>query len=184
MMNGTTNKIEPQVLIEGPRWGDAEFYGKWMLAVATAQELWKEAQNDPAFIKQIELVTICYIPDFGMGAIVMLSKLEKNLASFALGENDADVFDEFVMMAEMGFFVLTGERYQMVIPTKLDIETVKAAMLKYTRTEEEEYGLHPEDLVATMPYAQAKEWQARLRQMDEDHRCADRILLLESFAGR
>ena len=28
-----------------PRWGDAEFYGKWLLAAAKAEALWKEAMT-------------------------------------------------------------------------------------------------------------------------------------------
>jgi hypothetical protein len=31
------------ILIEGPGWNDAEFYGKWLLAAAEAQRLWTEA---------------------------------------------------------------------------------------------------------------------------------------------
>ena len=174
----------PYTLVEGPRWGDAEFYGKWLLSAAIAQALWEGARRDPGFAKQIESVTVCWIPQFAIGATVMLSRLEENLASIAIGMNDADgmEFDEFAMMVEMGFFVLTGERYQMVIPTKLDIETVKRAVLAYARTEDEEGMLRPEYLVTTMPYTRAKEWQARLRHMDEDRRRADRALLLEQIS--
>ena len=31
------------VLVEGPEWGDAKFYGEWLLAAAKAESLWKEA---------------------------------------------------------------------------------------------------------------------------------------------
>jgi hypothetical protein len=82
-------------------------------------------------------------------------------------------------MTEMGFFVRTGQRYQMTIPTRLDIHKLKSAMLKLAQTEDEEYYLHPEYLVATMPYAEAEAWQHRLRDMDQDRRHADRLLLLE-----
>jgi hypothetical protein len=43
------------------------------------------------------------------------------------------------MMVEMGFFVLTGERYQMVIPPRLNMDRVKMAALKLAETEDEEY---------------------------------------------
>jgi hypothetical protein len=81
-------------------------------------------------------------------------------------------------MAEMGFFVRTGQRYHMIVPTQLNIDKVKTAVLKYAQTEDEDHDLHPEYLIATMPYAEAKVWQERLRVMDETHRCADRLLLL------
>ena len=60
------------------------------------------------------------------------------------------------------------------------MDRVKMAALKFAKTEDEEYYLHPEYLVATMPYAEAKAWQSRLREMDEVHRHADRLLLLET----
>lgn len=172
--------ITPHVLIEGPRWADAAFYGRWLLAAAKAQALWDEAMKDPDFKKQIEALTCIVIPDFGIGATVMLSQLEETLASITIGLNDAGgmAFNEFAMMVEMGFFVLTGERYQMVVPTALDGETIKMAALKLARTEDEEGIICPEYLVTTMPYARAQEWQVRLRDMDEDHRLIHRGLLL------
>jgi hypothetical protein len=42
------------VLVEGPRWGDVEFYGKWLLVAARADVLLKKALNDPVFNKQID----------------------------------------------------------------------------------------------------------------------------------
>ena len=83
------------------------------------------------------------------------------------------------MMAEMSFFALTGERYQMVIPKKLSVDVVKSAALKYARTEDAEYELHPEYLAVSMPKAKLR-WQKRLRRMDENRRCADRITLLNA----
>jgi hypothetical protein len=51
------NAREPYILIEGPRWGDAEFHGKWLLAAARADRLCKTAiKNDAKFSKQIELL--------------------------------------------------------------------------------------------------------------------------------
>jgi hypothetical protein len=32
---------DPCALIEGARFGDADFYGKWLLAAADAEALWK-----------------------------------------------------------------------------------------------------------------------------------------------
>ena len=81
-------------------------------------------------------MTAFCIPDFGIGATILLSRFEKNLASVTVGLNSEDIeeFNEFAMMVEMGFFILTGERYQMVIPTKLNMGKVKSAVLKFART--------------------------------------------------
>jgi hypothetical protein len=149
-----------------------------LAAAAKAERLWRKASNDPSFEKQIERLLIAQIPDFSIGATVLLSRLESNHVSFVV-QLSGEEAGEFVMMTEMGFFVRTGQRYQMTIPTRLDIHKLKSAMLKLAQTEDEEYYLHPEYLVATMPYAEAEAWQHRLRDMDQDRRHADRLLLLE-----
>jgi len=150
-------------LVEGPRWADTVFYGSWLLAIAKADAFWKEAIKDPSFKKEVDRLMVASIPDFSIGATILLSRFEKNLASFLVDLNEEEG-EEFVMMVEMGFFALTGQRYQMVIPAHLDMKKVTSAALKLAQTEDDEYYLHPERLVATMPYTQAKEWQARLRQ--------------------
>src|SRR6266404_7595638 len=162
-------QTDPCILVEGPRWADAEFYGKWLLTAAKTQALWEKAIKDTCFEKQIELLTVIYLPQFDNSASLFLFQLKKNLVSFTIplhGEDWAEL-DQFTLMAEMGFFVLTDGRYQMAIPAKLNMDLVKSAALRYAKTEVEDEGLHPECLVATMPYAQAEEWQTRLRDMDE-----------------
>jgi len=185
--NDSIHNSDRSILVEGPKWGDAEFYGKWLRAAAKADALWKEAIKDPSFKNQIYALTLECMPDFGIGATIMFFKLDKNFSSFAIQlnsrEEGIDLVDEFVMMVEIGFFILTGERYQMAIPTQLNMDVVKKAALKFSQTEDEEFYLHPEHLVATMPYAEAKAWQGRLRTMDSAHRCADRLLLLEDVNG-
>jgi hypothetical protein len=87
------------------------------------------------------------------------------------------------MMLALGFFRLTGQRYQMTIPPQLTLERVKEAALKVARTEDGENGLRPQDLVLTMPLSEARMWQARLRSMDQSQRRADRLLLLDQLGG-
>jgi hypothetical protein len=114
-----------------------------------------------------------------------LSRLEQNLASIVVSLNNETEIAEFAMMVGMGFFVLTGQRYQMVIPTRLTLRKVMKAALRLAKTEAEDQDgldfLHPESIIATMPCAEAKAWQSRLRQMDEVHRVADRLLLLDIY---
>jgi hypothetical protein len=169
------------VLVEGPKWADAIFYGKWLLAAAKANALWNEAINDPDFSKQVERLTLIYIPDFSICATVLLSRLEKNLASFVVSVNGDEEAEEFAMMIGMGFFVPTGQRYQMVVPTLLTLKRVKKAALALIKTEDEENILHPECIITTMPCEDAKIWQSRLRHMNEDCRLADRQLLLDIY---
>lgn len=179
----SNQECEPCILVEGPMWGDTKFYGKWLLAAAKADALWKKAIKDPIFEMQVERLLVVYVPDFSIAATVLLSRLEKNLVAFVTRLNDEQEGEAFAMMVKMGFFILTGQRYQMVIPTLLSMEKVKKAALELAQTEDQEFYLHPEYLVATMASAEAKAWQSRLRQMGEVRRHADRHLLLET-AGR
>jgi hypothetical protein len=104
----------------------------------------------------------------------------KNLTCFTL-----DLWDEwgedFTLMAEMGFFRLTGDRYQMTIPQEISGSKVEAALLKLAATEDEKYFLHPEHLVSCLTEADADKWQDLLEGQPWMERVADRALLLESI---
>jgi hypothetical protein len=172
------NPYDPYVLVEGPRWGDAEFYGKWLLAAHRANSLWKRASEDVSFAKRVERLEVVCVLDLAMAATGLLLELRGQFFTFMI-RVDSEEAELFAMLASMGFFARTGERYQMVIPNRLTLATVKNALLRLARTEDGEFMLHPEDLVTTVTFVEAKAWQERQREMDEDHRNADRLVLLE-----
>ncbi len=178
MLKDSIPENSPCLLVEGPSWGDVAFYGKWLLAAAKADALWKRAIKDRGFENEVCAVKGTH---FGIGATVLLWRLETTPA-FVVRLDEGYWVEVFTLMVEMGFFVRTGQRYQMAIPTRLTLGKVKRAALKLAQTEDddEKFYLHPEYLIATMPYAEATAWQERLRRMEEDHRCADRRLLLET----
>ena len=175
-------KIHPDILVEGPKWGDTTFYAKWLLAATKANALWEKAIKDSSFEKQVETLKSFYLPDVSICATTLLSRLETDLACFVIPLVEWEAMG-FAIMAEMGFFVLTGQRYQMVIPNRLTTGKVKKAALKLAQTEDERRCLYPEYLVVTMPYAEAEVWLRRLHKMDEHQRCADRLLLIETPSG-
>jgi hypothetical protein len=72
-MSGT----DPYVLIQGPAWGDARFYGEWLLGAGKAQAYWREAYTDLDFKKKIDRICLIYIPDFGIAASIMVMKLRE-----------------------------------------------------------------------------------------------------------
>ena len=160
-------------------WADTKFYAKWLLAAAEANALWLRSLSDPGFQQRIDRLMMAHIPDFNIGATVLLSRLEQNLASFVVSLSEEEEPEQFAMMIGMGFFVLTGNRYQMVIPSQLTLAIVRKAALKLAQTEAEEYILHPEYMITTMSFAEAKVWQRRLRLMEDAHRQADRQVLLD-----
>jgi hypothetical protein len=158
------------ILVEGPPWGDAEFYGKWLLAATEADAFRDEAFKDSSFRKQVKPVWGSYIPDLGLRAFLMLMQLKEYRTSFAVSL-DSKEGEEFIMMVGMGFFVpINGHYYQMAIPSYLTAEEVKGAILRYAETETEDRVLHPEYLVfptSLMSAAQAKAWQDQWREIDE-----------------
>jgi hypothetical protein len=170
-------KEDRQVLIEGPAWGDAEFYGNWLINADKANKLLQQARrDDPDFNSSVDVIEVPQCLDFGIMATVFLSKFRKKFDTFILDSESADLLD-FVLMVEMGFFTLTGDRYQMTLPTKLDGDLVKQAHLKLVGTEDEDW-IHPERLVVDMPRTRAIEFQRFLGEMDPGQRLADRRALL------
>ena len=78
-----------------------------------------------------------------MAATFLFLELRGQYASFML-RLDSEEGELFAMLAEMGFFALTGQRYQMVIPYRLSLAKVKRALLRFAQTEDAEFVLHPE----------------------------------------
>jgi hypothetical protein len=157
------------VLVQGPAWGDAQFYGEWLLSAAKAEALWKEAYADENFKRQVDHVCDAYIPDFGIAATVMIMRL-KDHRTTALIELNSEDGNDLAMMAEMGFFAHRNPSYQMTLPYLLTSGKVKAAILKYAKTEDDLYMLHPEYLVTPMPLSEARMLQHRLRAINDfDH---------------
>jgi hypothetical protein len=159
----------PCVIVEVPSWGDAEFYGRWLLAAAKAEAFWKAAFRDPIFQTQVERVCVVYIPDFGIAASLIVMNLKEYTTTFIL-DLDSEEGEHFTMMVQMGFFVCSDQRYVMTIPRCLSPFTVKQAVLRFVETEDEEYVLHPERLLMTMPFTKARVWHEQLRAMDRFRR--------------
>jgi hypothetical protein len=176
-------------LIEGPKWADCEFYAAWLRAAAAAEALWGQALEDEQFKEHVMLLWCMVYPNFEIGAFTLLTRLEGQLSSFILpigaGGDEVDVCIEieFCLMLALGFFRLTGQRYQMTMPPRLTLERVKEAALTVARTEDGENGLCTQDLITTMPVSEARVWQTRLRSMDQSQRDADRLLLLDEPEG-
>jgi hypothetical protein len=153
---------DPHVLIQGPSWGDARFYGEWLMAAGKAHAYWREAYTDQDFKKRIDHICSAYIPDFGIGATILLMKLREHLTTFLIELHGEDGND-FAMMADMGFFTQKNAFYQMTLPPSLTLERVKASISKFAATEDAEFILHPEYLVSPMSFSEAKKLQNQLR---------------------
>ena len=62
-------------------------------------------------------------------------------------------------MAKLGFFLLTGERYQMAVPKELNREKIKTALLSLMATPDENDFLYPNRLLHCMSQPAAREVQ-------------------------
>jgi hypothetical protein len=128
--------------------GDANFYGNWLLAAAKADELLKEAsKQDADFCASIRILETFQELNFAITATTFLSRLatKKEFCTF-LVDVQAGELSDFALMAEMGFFALTGDRYQMTIPRHLDLALVKEAHLKLAQNDD-----HPEYFITDLP---------------------------------
>jgi hypothetical protein len=170
---------EKRILVEGPAWGDAQFYGNWLLSAAKANELMLSLKkNDLQFQRAADAIEMISCLDFGIAASIFLGRrlADTTHGTFIVDPASEDLI-EFVLMSEMGFFSLTGERYQMTSPSHPEVNKVKQAHIKLAETEDEEW-IHPERLVVDMPYSRAKMFQQLLGKMNQSHRLADRHALL------
>ena len=87
--------------------------------------------------------------------------------------------DGFFILAEMGFFVRTGTRYQMTIPESITPKGAAVAIERLVSTEDEDGILHHEYIIKCMPRFEAEQWQRRLASLSHEARLADRQLLLD-----
>src|SRR5262245_8496739 len=163
------NPNDLYLIVEGPSWGDAEFLGKWLLAAHKANEHWQKAAESPEFAKEVERLQVVSLLDLSMAATCLLLELRGQFVAFLI-RLDSDEGELFAMLAGMGFFARTGERYQMVIPARLTLATVKSALLRLAQTEDSKSELHPELLVSAIPFTRAQALFESLCDMDDDHR--------------
>lgn len=168
------------VLIEGPEPGDAQFLGQWLLAAAKADKILQEQfELDPSFKRAVGRLECVYAFVFSPTATRFVELLMADLTAFPLSVIDEPLGESFVVMAELGFFSQTGDRFQMTVPKDFSSEKIKAALLRLANTEDEDFVLHPEQLVHCMERCDVLDWQARLNRIPHLQRVADRAILLD-----
>ena len=121
------------VVIEGPSPDDVDFTIGWLEAARKAGLLWHDhaldnPEADELWDKLCSFNSL-YEPsdhrpdlDFGAAAMAFVGKWLKNRASFVLNVSGSLWPENFCLMMFAGFFVQTGDRYQMTIPGVIDIE--------------------------------------------------------------
>ncbi len=196
----TDNGKKLCVLIEGPRWGDAEFYGRWLLASAQVDRIWKDLiVNDATFRDRTLALDAIVCLDFGLNCTIIISKLAEKYRT-AVIEPDGYDAEAVWMLTQLGFFTQTGDRYQMTIPGELQTDRVKQVLLaladqRHVKCREVEawydtFGRERECrslspfFLQCVPRSQAAGWQQVLDSMEETERLAHRSLLLAVSGNR
>jgi hypothetical protein len=168
------------VLIEGPAPGDAHFLGRWLLAAAEADKLLQEQyEQEPTFKLTISRFELVYAFAFSPSATKSIELLMKDLTSFSLSVFEEPWGEVFAVMAEIGFFSQTGDRYQMTLPKTVSHANIKAALLRLVATGDENHFVHPEYLVRCLDQSDVRDWQLRLERFPWTQRVADREILLD-----
>jgi hypothetical protein len=165
------------VLVEGPGPGAADFLGRWLLAAVRADRtLQKQFRQNPSLREHISSLELVCGVHF-VAATRSVEQLMKNSTCFLL-----PIWGEwgeiFSIMAQIGFFRRTGDRYQMTIPGRLSGSAIEAALLSLAGTEDENF-IHPERFVSCLSRSDAQKWVLRLERLPWMQRVADRTMLLE-----
>src|SRR5882757_8313612 len=89
------------VLIEVAKWGDAHFYGQWLLAAAEAETLFRSELAKEGFKALVDDLEISHCLNFGISAIVFLQKLsgrEPTVTIDLLNFDDHEALIDFCFM--------------------------------------------------------------------------------------
>jgi hypothetical protein len=108
-----------------------------------------------------------------LGAFKSIWEIEE---IFLLELIESEWSEMFFVMVSLGFFTLTGDRYQMTIPRELKIETVKNAFRRIATTERR--SMLEERFLITVTEQEAVAWKRRLLALGSPQRLADREALL------
>jgi hypothetical protein len=149
-MQTAAEDTAPRSYIERPSECDADFYGRWLIMAGQAERYWRELLSEPKFNRQVERLTCAYLPDFGIAATTLLSRILSNRPPLAInlwGESG----EEFAMMVKMGLFRAQRGQYHLNLPKVLNAKKVKSAALMLLRTQDRRFDLHPERIVVTVP---------------------------------
>ena len=138
---------DPCIVVVGPPWPSpghhhtelfcghhrTEFYGRWLLAAAKADEVWKKVKGEPHYEEQLERVPNNYLPAFGATALWLVSQLANNSFSAIVSVNgrEEEMRGWFLTMRHMDFFScsLFDKRYKMLLPHRLSMANIKNAVL-------------------------------------------------------
>ena len=109
---------------------------------------------------------------------LFFSRFDKNSAIAMIPMHVWAEYKAFATLVEMGFFIRTGHRYQMMIPSNLNMAKVENAAQTLAETNFDQDEWVWQGPLVTITHAQARAWQDCLSLMGEGPRSAEREWLL------
>jgi hypothetical protein len=169
-----SSKYIPFVVVQFPSYGDAEFASRWLASAADADRiLSRHRWTNPDLETALKHVGLTNAVEFSWAAMEFIYFWQDNWPAFSFNLFESECYESFAYMAETGFFTRTGQHYQMTQPTALTTETIAQALLKLAATEDEEYHLNPQWLLATMTEEDARRKVSMIKH-GEQGRCSQR----------
>jgi len=166
------------IVIEGPS-VDGKFVMAWLDHATKADAaLRSHFGKNPGFREGISRLEIVREIEFVPWAMEFIRLWLTENGVFCIDSPCDESTEMLPTMSAMGFFTLTGERYQMTIPDSLDLAAMISSLADLAGTEDDDYVLHPERLLVTMTAHDAFQWKQRLLTLDLQQRLADRNILL------
>jgi hypothetical protein len=163
------------ILVEGPAVSDARFAIDWLQAALDADRILEQLfEQHPDFRKCIPRREI----GFATSALAFMGMWLEGEGVFSISLVRDCRANIFSMMAGLGFFTLTGGRYQLTMPVDLKVEKIVDAMRSLSATEDEEGSFYPHRLLVTMSLPETDNWKEKLTSMKLQERLADRDALL------
>jgi hypothetical protein len=174
------NEPRRRALIEGPSTRDIDFATAWLNAAVGARESLCECSKERRFRWSLDYLQIGSCIEFHSSAMDFVGGWLHGKGAFEFEVSRDYVRGvTFTVMNALGFFTLTGQRYQMTIPANVTHEEIRKAVHRLTEIHDGNGCFYPEDLAVSIEPQEAEEWAIRLRGMKEDERLADRNALLD-----
>jgi hypothetical protein len=168
---------EQCVAVECPAFGDLDFWQTWV-SLARLVDLILCGNLERASVEVREYLFNNPINFFTVARLCEAKGIQ-GFSSFSIGTSDMLV-EAFPLFVELGFFQLTGDRYQITLPHFLNLERVERAILSLVDNIDANGTSNPEsglNLISEIAYERLS---CRLREMEENVRVEERQRLLHA----
>jgi hypothetical protein len=157
------------ILIEGPLIRNARFAVAWLSSAIELDQKWNERWNAPLMM---------LIGTFEASAMEFAKQWLAGNGVFSVNLRQNAMAETLLVMIELGFFTLTGNRYQMTLPDPITTADVRRALFRMIEIQDQHELADLENLFSILSEAEAQGWIDRISNMDSDERLTDRNLLL------